>query len=186
MIGGTDPKLYEGNLTFVNVTQDRYWEVPFNGIKIGNRTIMGGSSGSSVGTSQNSTAIIDTGTTLIIMPPSMSHAIHMAIPGAEYNNTYGWNVPCKQRFQTNNSSTNAATDDSNQVIFRLGDHQFPIAYSDLIREKTSPGNDTQCFSGIAEAPIPMVIIGDTFLRSYYSVFDYDNRRVGFAKSTQTQ
>ncbi|KAI8147734.1 aspartic peptidase domain-containing protein [Fennellomyces sp. T-0311] len=180
MLGGVNPNLYNGNLTFVNVTEDRYWEVPFNGIKIGNKTIMSGGSGSSVGANQ-STAIIDTGTTLIIMPPSMSRAIHMAIPGAEYNSTYGWNVPCKHGLETSNTTT-TATNKGGEVAFRLGEHEFPIAYSDLIREKTSPDNDTLCFSGIAEAPIPMVIMGDTFLRNYYSVFDYENKRVGFAKS----
>ncbi|KAI7853131.1 aspartic peptidase domain-containing protein [Circinella umbellata] len=171
LIGATDPSLYQGNFTYLNVTNDRYWEVPFNGIKIGNRTIMSG-----VGT------IIDTGTTLIVVPPSMSHAIHMAIPGAEYNKSFGWQVPCEQTRQQNNHSKTTTTLQNNDVIFRLGDHEFPVPQRDLIREKSNPGNKTLCYSGIADAPIPMVIMGDTFLRNYYSVFDYDNKRVGFAKS----
>ncbi|KAI9251400.1 aspartic peptidase domain-containing protein [Phascolomyces articulosus] len=179
LIGGTNSSLYQGNFTYLDVTSDRYWEVPFNGIKVGDRTIMSGGGGTSVGANGSTTAIIDTGTTLIVVPPSMSQSIHMAIPGAEYNNTFGWQVPCVQNLQQSNSSNSQY---SNDIIFRLGGHEFPIPYSDLIREKTNPNNSTLCYSGIAEAPIPMIIMGDTFLRSYYSVFDYDNKRVGLSRS----
>ena len=137
--------------------------------------------GASIGSNASTTAIIDTGTTLIVVPPSMSQAIHMAIPGAEYNKSLGWQVPCEQANQANNSKK-STTYHSNDIIFRLGEHEFPVPHRDLIREKSSPGNKTLCYSGIADAPIPMVIMGDTFLRNYYSVFDYDNKRVGFAKS----
>ncbi|KAG2216195.1 hypothetical protein INT45_005153 [Circinella minor] len=183
LIGATDPSLYQGNFTYLNVTNDRYWEVPFNGIKIGNRTIMSGvGGGPSIGSNTSTTAIIDTGTTLIVVPPSMSQAIHMAIPGAEYNKSFGWQVPCEQNMQRNNHSKTSNTLQNNDVIFRLGDYEFPVPHKDLIREKSNPENKTLCYSGIADAPIPMVIMGDTFLRNYYSVFDYDNKRVGFAKS----
>ncbi|KAI9496004.1 aspartic peptidase domain-containing protein [Zychaea mexicana] len=188
LIGGTNPDLYEGDLTFVEVTNDRYWEVPFGGIKVGNRTIMSGGGGISVGSNSSMTAIIDTGTTLIVVPPSMSRSIHMAIPGAEYNSTLGWQVPCARGAKQANNSTKtndgitAHQDQEELIAFRFGNQEFPIAYSNLIREKVNPGNETLCYSGIAEAPVPMVIMGDTFLRSYYSVFDFEKKRVGFAKS----
>lgn len=41
---------------------------------------------------------------------------------------------------------------------------------------------TSCFSGIAGGAKDKAILGDSFLRAYYSVYDKDGLSVGFAKS----
>lgn len=125
-------------------------------------------------------AIVDTGTTLIIVPSAVSKAIHQAIPGAEYDPMYGWRMPC------------AFADDSSteSINIKLGDQDFPLYLKDLVRAKTSQssssggsgGKGALCYSGVAEANTPLVILGDTFLRSYYSVYDFGNARVGLAKT----
>ncbi|KAJ8663214.1 hypothetical protein O0I10_001391 [Lichtheimia ornata] len=164
LLGDIDSKRYEGDLTYLDVSKPpRYWEVPFTGVKVGNRSYI---SGMDPG---NGTAIVDTGTTLIILPLTLSHAVHEQIPGAVYNRTYGWQMPCKPNT-------------TESVGFTLGDHDFPIPLQNLVREKVNPDNSSLCYSGIAEAPMPMVILGDTFMRTYYTVFDYDAKRVGFAKA----
>lgn len=122
-------------------------------------------------------AIVDTGTTLIIVPSYLSKAIHAAIPGATYDAIYGWRIPCDSANQGNSTEV---------VTFKLGEADFPILLQDLVRAKnSSPGNSTSvqlCYSGIAEANTPLVLLGDTFLRSFYSVFDFGNARIGLAKS----
>ncbi|KAI7886623.1 acid protease [Lichtheimia hyalospora FSU 10163] len=164
LLGAIDSNRYEGDLTYLDISKPpRYWEVPFTGVKVGNRSYI---SGMDPG---NGTAIVDTGTTLIILPLTLSHAVHEQIPGAVYNTSTGWQMPCKPN-----------TTDS--VGFTLGEHEFPIPLQNLVREKVNPDNSSLCYSGIAEAPMPMVILGDTFMRTYYTVFDYDAKRVGFAKS----
>jgi hypothetical protein len=120
-------------------------------------------------------AIIDTGTTLIIVPHDVSQAIHDAIPGATYDPMYGWRMPCS----LDESSANKS------ISISLGGQEFPLLLQDLVREKmpNSVNSTTPlCYSGIAEANIPLVILGNTFLRSYYSVFDFGNARVGLAKA----
>ncbi|KAG1458713.1 hypothetical protein G6F56_006331 [Rhizopus delemar] len=122
-------------------------------------------------------AIVDTGTTLIILPSAMSKAIHASIPQARYNFLYGWRMPCS-----------LANSNSKEVVtFKLGDHDFPILIKDLVRARSTnilnSFNDL-CFSGIAEAETPLIILGDTFLRSYYSVYDFEKAQVGFAPSKQ--
>lgn len=120
-------------------------------------------------------AIVDTGTTLIILPTALSRAIHASIPGAQYNFFYGWRMPC--------DLADSKSDET--ITFSLGGQEFPIPLRDIVRVKRSvdinPFNNL-CFSGIGEADTPLAILGDTFLRSYYSVYDFGNARVGLAKS----
>jgi hypothetical protein len=120
-------------------------------------------------------AIVDTGTTLIIVPRFVSQAIHKAIPDATYDPMFGWRMPCSLGDSTADKS----------ITISLGGHEFPLLFKDIVRARTADSiNATMplCYSGIAEANTPLVILGDTFLRSYYSVFDFGNARVGLAKA----
>lgn len=159
-----NPDHFTGELTYIPVTQKKYWQVDFGGIEIDGRWIQTAESGTQ--------AIIDTGTTLTVLPPALSRAFHDAIPGAQYSNRYGWRVPCDAG--KNNNAT---------VTFKLGGKDFPVPIADMIRERSSPDDPSLCFSGVAETYSDLVIMGDTFLRNYYSVYDYrGNAQIGLAPS----
>ncbi|KAG0179082.1 hypothetical protein DFQ28_006092 [Apophysomyces sp. BC1034] len=160
IFGATNPEHYEGPFKYIPVTDKKYWQVELNDVFVDGQSIMAGSNGSFG-------AILDTGTTLIVLPTQLSRAIHATISGAQYSAKYGWRVPC--------TSTS-----NKKVAFRLGQTDFSFSVQDLAREQFPADDPSLCFSGIAEAPVPLAIIGDTFLRSYYSVYDYDNARVGLA------
>lgn len=61
--------------------------------------------------------------------------------------------------------------------------QYNLSPRDYVIEITLFGN-TQCMAGVmgAELPanFPYLIIGDVFMRKYYSHFDHNNKRVGLA------
>lgn len=112
---------------------------------------------------------------MIIVPAYIAKAIHDKIPGSQYSAMYGWRVPC--------SFADDPTEE--EIVFKLGQEDFPIPLRDFVRAKTAPtstGSVPMCFSGVAQANTPLIILGDTFLRSYYSVFDFGKARVGLAKS----
>lgn len=149
----------------MNVTNPKYWQVEMNSVKINGQEAL----------RRPLQAIIDTGTTLIVMPTELAEAIHAAIPGAKFSTMTGWRLPCALK----------DTDADGQVVFTLGEHAFPLRMSELVRERTAPestNGEKLCYSGIAEARTSLVIMGDTFLRSYYSVYDFDRNAVGLAPS----
>lgn len=150
---------FEGELTYVPVTVKKYWQVDMTGLTVNNKQIM----------TEPIQAIVDTGTTLIILPTELTKAIHDAIPGAEFDSMYGWRVPCEY-----------SGDADGTISIHLAGHEFPLKYSDIARARTN--DEKLCYSGIAEADTNLIILGDTFLRSYYSVYDFGNARVGLAKS----
>uniref|UniRef100_A0A8C3Q654 Uncharacterized protein n=1 Tax=Geospiza parvula TaxID=87175 RepID=A0A8C3Q654_GEOPR len=102
-------------------------------------------------------AIIDTGTSLVAGPPSGISSIQSAV-GARQGD-----VNC--------SSIPAMPD----VIFVIDGVQYPVpalAYTD----------EESCMSSFQDTSGDLWILGDVFIRVYYSIFDRANNRVGLAKA----
>ncbi|KAG9224715.1 hypothetical protein PTI98_010130 [Pleurotus ostreatus] len=102
------------------------------------------------------TAILDTGTTLILAPDADARALHQAIPGARSDGQGGFIIPC---------TTNAT------IALTFGGREFTIDPRDLVFAPLNLNDPTgDCFSGITSGSIGGAnqwLVGDVFLKSAY-------------------
>lgn len=118
----------------------------------------------------HSVAAIDTGTTLIGGPKLAMDRIHAKIPGAQrYNRVPEYYVfPC---------------DTDAKVDLTFGNHTWTLKTEDLISQRLSR---RVCLSSLfamstrSGSRMPAWIVGDTFLKTVFSVFDAGKNRIGFA------
>ncbi|KAH8556258.1 aspartic peptidase domain-containing protein [Umbelopsis sp. PMI_123] len=158
VFGGTNKEHYTGEFQYVSVNSDKYWQVPMNSVSVGTKKL----------NLASSNAIIDTGTTLIVGPSDIIRYLHASIEGSVYSVSSGWRLPCS----TSNSTET--------IQIELGGTNFAVPVSDIVREATADTN--LCYSGLVESGLPFTVLGDVFLKSWYSVFDFGRTRVGFAPS----
>lgn len=157
--GGLDENHYEGEITWSPVVRKAYWEVDLEGFNLGNTSFINSAK----------TAIIDTGTTLLVVPTEDSDRINNII-GGKKNWQGQYTVDCN------------TLDSLPDITFTFGGKDFVLSAHDYILELG--GSCVSGFMGldIPEPAGPLIIIGDIFMRRYYTIYDYGNSRVGFANS----
>ncbi|CAG8816586.1 7402_t:CDS:1 [Gigaspora margarita] len=113
-------------------------------------------------------ALIDTGTTVMYLPPDDAKAIHDKIPESKLDSQNGvYIIPC---------------DTTSVVSLKFGGVYYKIPARDLIY---LPISGTQCISSITPVQFfspDLWLVGLTFIKNVYSVFDVKNLKVGFAHS----
>jgi hypothetical protein len=159
-IGGIDHTHYTGTLTYVPLSSETYWAVHLDSLKLG---------GDSMTTCTK--AIVDSGTSILAGPSADVKKI-AAKAGAKpfFLNPKEYTISCSSI-----SSLPALT-------VTLGGKDFTLEGSDYVIN-----SGMIClfgFTGIdVPAPMgPLYIMGDIFMRKYYTVFDWENKQVGFAPS----
>jgi len=158
-LGGTNPAHYTGQLVYIPIIAQGYWEVQLDAFRLGSESI-----------STAKHAVLDSGTSIAAGPTKEVQAFAQKIgafpliPGRE------WIVDCKK----------AATLPVLTIV--LAGQTFTLNGT----EYTVNIQDTMCLFGFTAVDIPaphgpLWILGDLFLRKYYTVYDYGNGgRVGLA------
>ncbi|KAJ5861647.1 Peptidase A1 [Penicillium soppii] len=157
--GGIDKSHYTGELIKIPLRRKAYWEVDLDSIALGDN----------VAELENTGVILDTGTSLIALPSTMAELLNKEI-GA----TKSWN---------GQYTVDCATRDSlPDLTFTLAGHPFTIGPYDYVLEVQ--GSCISSFMGMdfPEPVGPLAILGDSFLRRWYSVYDVGNNAVGLAKA----
>lgn len=157
IFGGINEKHIDGKITWIPLRRKAYWEVDLDSIAYGDE----------VAELENMGVILDTGTSLNILPSSLAELLNKEM-GAKrgYNGQY--TIECERK------------GDLPDITFELSGHKFVMGPDDYILELQ--GSCISTFQGMdIPAPAgPLAILGDSFLRRYYTIYDLGNARVGIA------
>ncbi|KAF8517900.1 aspartic peptidase domain-containing protein [Hysterangium stoloniferum] len=174
LLGATNTSLYTGDIDFIDMPTAvaSYWMLPLTNLIVQGSSIPLPSGSSSF-------AAIDTGTTLVGGPPSAIQAIFAQIPnsspGVGDYQSY-WVYPC---------------DTTVQVQLSFGGRTWNI---DPLDFKLAELQQNQCIGAFFELEMsgsaPAWIMGDSFLKNVYSVFQAPSAsssvaRIGFAELSTT-
>ncbi|KAF8311983.1 acid protease [Clavulina sp. PMI_390] len=161
-IGGLDTTKFDSTtlVSVPNVNTQGFWEAALDAVTV---------NGQDLGLSGR-TAIMDTGTTLMIVPTADADAIHSAIPGAASDGQGGFTVPC---------TTTAS------VAITVGGQSFSIDPRDIAFSPVNANDLTgDCISGISAGQIGGAdewLVGDVFLKNAYFSVDESKNTVSLAK-----
>ncbi|KAG9331404.1 hypothetical protein JZ751_019294, partial [Albula glossodonta] len=165
--GGVDNTKYQGQIHWTPVTSETYWQIGIDGFSVNNQE--------TGWCSQGCQAIVDTGTSMLTCPQQFLGYLMRGI-GAQQSQYGEYMVDCSQM---NNLPT---------LYFNINGVNLPLPPSAYIMVQNQGGYQ-YCMVGISPTYLPsqngqpLWILGDVFLREYYSVYDRANNNVGFATAS---
>lgn len=186
LFGGVDTEKYTGSLQTLPIQSSgsgvfAEFLITLTSLKLGNTVIKPSSSDPSSSSSSGDMALavlLDTGSSLTYLPDSMVSQIYTLVD-AQYDSSAGAAyVPC------------SLSSSSDKLEFTFSSPKITVDMDELVLDLvTSSGNRPTfqngvpaCLFGIAPAGAGTNVLGDTFLRSAYVVYDMDNNQISLAQT----
>lgn len=155
-LGGVDKTKISGEFTKVKLLSASYWEITLD----------------SVDTTSNiatkTTAIVDSGTSLITGPSKEINKLAKSV-GA-------WRLPTGQHIINCNK-----VDTMPDVSFTIGGKKYSLTGKDTVMKSGKMCLFAFMGLDLKGEKTPDWILGDVFMRKYYTMFDLKNEEVGFAE-----
>jgi hypothetical protein len=153
IFGGYDSSKFSGALTTVPVDKSQgYWTISIDGLKAGTTSF------------GSFTGILDTGTTLLLFTDSYAKKV-AAYYGASDNGDGTFTISCN-------------TSNFKPLVFTIAGATFNVPVDSLIFEQ----DGSTCYASFGYAGLPFAILGDTFLKNNYVVFDQTVPNAKIARS----
>ena len=158
VLGGVNQAYYTGTFKYYKLIAENYWMIKVDYAEVnGQRIIFKPFNG-----------IVDTGTSLIVGSPQIVDLMLLAIGAAGP-------VDC------------AKIPSLPPIAFDFGGEKYQVPASSYVLKVTDQQGDVQCIVGLQGLKFPdsfgpTVILGDVFIKLYYTHFDEANEQVGFAKA----
>lgn len=153
--GAPDSSKYSGSLSYTSLSSSKGdWVVAVDDV---------GVDGKSAGVTGRS-AYIDTGTSYIFIPPADAKALHGLITDSQVaSDGKTWYVPC--------STTSS-------VQFTFSGVNYSVPSEDWVGGKSGGSLCTSNIFPGTPAGVNNWLLGDTFIKNVYTVFDSDQKRIG--------
>ncbi|XP_063338223.1 pepsin A-like [Pelmatolapia mariae] len=153
--GGVDTNHYSGSITWIPLSSELYWQITVDSVS-GN--------GQAVACNGGCQAIVDTGTSMIVGPQSDIDNINAWLGASCQNGEYI--VNCNNIGQMPD------------VTFNINGQQFTLPTSAYVYQVQY----NNCITGFSATGGNMWILGDVFLRQYYSIYNRGQNMLGLAKA----
>ncbi|KAK1826938.1 acid protease [Podospora conica] len=175
LFGGIDKAKFDGSLQTLPIQQEQGYFAEFlitlTGVQLGTQTLSEDDMALAV--------LLDSGSSLTYLPDNMTDNIFSQV-GAQYDDSAGVAyVPC------------SLGDNKTYFTFSFSGVPISVAMDELVldlyttsgaRATLPNSSQTACLFGIAPAGSGMNVMGDTFLRSAYVVFDLANNEISLAQT----
>ena len=153
--GGYDKDHFEGDLHWVPLSHATYWQIATSSIKMGSYS------------NTNNQAIVDSGTSLMVGPKAEVAKIAEAVGAYKMLFSPAYMIDCFA--------------DVPDFVVSIDGKDYTIPGKDLILNKSSGIACMLAMQGLDfRTGGPKWILGDVFMRKYYTVFDMEKKQVGFA------
>lgn len=159
VLGGVNAKYHTGEFTYHTLSRTDYWgldmeDIVFNGTSYKTGNLLG---------------IVDTGTSVIVGPTKV-----VAEMTKEFGSGKQKQVDC------------AKVPTLPTLDFKINGKVYSLTGKDYILEIDQGGKST-CIVGILGLDLPpqlgeAFILGDGFIKAFYTHFDVENKRIGFASA----
>lgn len=159
-LGFINATAYKGSITYTTVsTANGFWEFTGSGYAVGTGAFV----------SSNIDGIVDTGTTLLLLPQAVVTAYYNQVSGSKYDNTQGgYTFPCRSALP--------------DLILGIGSYRATVPGS-YINYAPTDSSGTTCFGGLQSSDgLGFSIFGLVFIKSQFVVFKgTTSPTLGFAK-----
>lgn len=164
VLGGVDPDHYTGEFSYADVIESApgamgYWLLELDSVKVSEKSVTSATK-----------VIIDSGTSMITVPTEDIESIATALGGSQL-------LPFPPYDQEYVVSCDTEGPD---ISFEMGGETYTLGKDDYVLN--DGGTCILAIMGMdVPAPTgPLIILGDAFMRKFYTKFDVENQRVGFA------
>lgn len=173
LFGGVDTEKFHGELQTLPVQKvnGRYSQLI---IALTGVSFSSGSTSHSYSTSALPAAVLlDSGSTLTYLPNSLAEGIYKDLPIVYDSSSGAGYVPC------------SLMNDNINITYTFSSPAITVSISELVIDAGNLyfGDGTRaCIFGIAPAGRSLAVLGDTFLRSAYVVYDLANNEISLAST----
>ncbi|KAH8341445.1 hypothetical protein KR059_007397 [Drosophila kikkawai] len=158
LLGGSDPILYKGCITYVPISNTGYWQIPVARFSLGTTTLF-----------TKFEAIVDIGTSLICVPSNAIGTINQKLEIEALDAKDGvYIVPCSKVSSLSDITVNIGRKD-----FTLKPSDYILNYNGTCISAFTNCNGLQGLSNLW-------VFGDAFIAPFYLEFDFEYKRIGIA------
>lgn len=162
--GGYDASKFEGDLVTVPLESATYWEIALDAVSAGSYSSTPNADGSAT------TGIVDSGTSLLVGPKREVSQLAAAV-GAKANFMGQYTIDCE------------IVDSMPDIVFTIAGEDYKVPGESAVLK--AQGSCIFAVMGMDfPPPGPQWILGDVFMRQYYTVFNYLDKTVSFAKAVK--